>query len=136
MPFERASHFAGLAIQRDEAAHLAAPFNRHVCACRGRIMKSRIHYQANICGGDFQHVKQCFIEWKQQPLVYRMNQHMFEGKREVRPLSGDRVFHNGEVALRALTSTCGPHDAYALAAQVHDGDLRGVSQLRVIASCR
>ncbi|AMV45670.1 MULTISPECIES: hypothetical protein [Paraburkholderia] len=85
-------------------------------------MRSRIHYQSNICGGDFQHVKDCFHEWKQQPLVYRMSQHMFEGKREVRPLGGDCVFEDAEVAQRTLANTCGPGDSYALAAQIHSAE--------------
>jgi hypothetical protein len=78
-----------------------------------------IRFQSNICGGDFQHVKDCFSTWKQQPLVYRMNEHMFEGKREVRPLAENRVFDNAETAQRTLLNTCGPQDSYALAAQVH-----------------
>lgn len=81
-----------------------------------------IRFQSNICGGDFNHVKDCFNTWKQQPLVYRMKEHMFEGKREVRPLSEDRVFDNAEVAQRTLAKTCGPQDSYALAAQVHTGE--------------
>ena len=85
-------------------------------------MRSKIHFQSNICGGDFQHVKDCFSTWKQQPLVYRMNEHMFEGKGEVRPLEGDRVFDNAEVAQRTLLNTGGPHDAYALAAQIHNDE--------------
>lgn len=85
-------------------------------------MRSKIHFQSNICGGDFQHVKDCFDTWKQQPLVYRASQRMFEGKREVRPLAADRVFDDAEVAQRALVSTCGPNDAYALAAQIHNDE--------------
>ncbi|AUT63814.1 hypothetical protein [Paraburkholderia terrae] len=85
-------------------------------------MRSKIHYQSNICGGDFQHVKDCFHVWKQQPLVYRMSQHMFEGKREVRPLADDCVFEDAEVAQRTLASTCGPNDSYALAAQIHSSE--------------
>ena len=63
-------------------------------------MTSRFSYQTNICGGDFQHVRDCFVEWKRQPLVYRQNRPMFEGKEEVRPLSGS-AFGNGEAAHRA-----------------------------------
>jgi hypothetical protein len=84
-------------------------------------MKSRFHYQANICGGDFQHVRECFVEWKRQSLVYRQNRHMFEGKEEVRPLS-PRVFGNGEVAHTVLAQACHPGDPYALAAEIHDGE--------------
>ncbi|MBC8746311.1 hypothetical protein F6X42_06600 [Paraburkholderia sp. WC7.3b] len=27
--------------------------------------------QVNICGGDFRHIRDCFNDWKRQPLVYR-----------------------------------------------------------------
>ena len=50
-------------------------------------MSNRIHYQSNICGGDFAHVLECFRDWKSQTLVYRRGQRMFEGKQEVRPLT-------------------------------------------------
>ncbi|MEQ5844389.1 MULTISPECIES: hypothetical protein [Paraburkholderia] len=82
-------------------------------------MASKIHYQANICRGDFQHVLECFGDWKRQSLVYRKNQTMFEGKREVRPLT-ERTFSNGELAHNMLAQTCSPHDSYALAARIRD----------------
>jgi hypothetical protein len=85
-------------------------------------MQSTTHYQANICGGDFQHVKDCFERWKSQPLVYRRNQRMFKGKREVRRLADGRVFDNGELAHNVLTQTCQPHDPYAIAAEIRDGE--------------
>ena len=85
------------------------------------IMVQRIHYQMNICGGDFSHVRECFRNWKSETLIYRRNQRMFEGKQEVRPLS-ERVFDNGEVAHEALERVCGPRDPYALAAEIHDGE--------------
>ncbi|QYD72006.1 hypothetical protein KZJ38_34175 [Paraburkholderia edwinii] len=85
-------------------------------------MQSKTHYQANICGGDFQHVKQCFETWKTQTLIYRRNQFMFEGKREVRPLAEGRVFDNGEVAQHVLAQTCQPRDPYAIAAEIRDGE--------------
>lgn len=84
-------------------------------------MKSRFRYQANICGGDFQHVRDCFVEWKRQSLVYRQSQPMFEGKEEVRLLS-HCVFGNGEVAHSALAQACDPTDPYALAAEIRDGE--------------
>ncbi|NPT60824.1 hypothetical protein [Paraburkholderia elongata] len=84
-------------------------------------MKSGFRYQANICGGDFQHVRDCFVEWKRQPLVYRQSQPVFEGKEEVRPLS-DSAFGNGEVAHTVLTQVCDPRDPYALAAEIRDGE--------------
>ena len=51
-------------------------------------MASRIHYQVNVCGGDFQHVRKCFRTWKEEPLVYRKDRRMFEDQNEVRILSG------------------------------------------------
>ncbi|CAB3693394.1 hypothetical protein [Paraburkholderia rhynchosiae] len=84
-------------------------------------MTQKIHYQANICGGDFTHVRECFDDWKSQTLVYRRNQRMFEGKQEVRPLT-ERVFPNGEVAHEALERVCDPGDPYALAAEIRDGE--------------
>ncbi|TDN70237.1 hypothetical protein [Paraburkholderia sp. BL10I2N1] len=84
-------------------------------------MEARCSYQANICGGDFQHVKDCFNTWKRQPLVYHQNRSMFEGKREVRPLC-ESAFSNGEVAHNMLEQRCKPRDPYALAAEIHDGE--------------
>ncbi|QQC65837.1 hypothetical protein [Paraburkholderia ginsengisoli] len=84
-------------------------------------MANRIHYQVNICGGDFTHVRECFRNWKSEPLVYRRHQRMFEGKQEVRRLS-ERVFDNGEAAHEALERVCEPGDPYALAAPIRDGE--------------
>ncbi|MGF6732595.1 hypothetical protein OKW50_004740 [Paraburkholderia youngii] len=84
-------------------------------------MTRNIHYQANICGGDFAHVRECFSNWKSETLVYRRQQPMFEGKQEVRPLS-ERVFDNGEGAHNTLASVCSPRDEYALAAEIRDGE--------------
>lgn len=84
-------------------------------------MAHKLHYHVNICGGDFAHVRECFRDWKTETLIYRRDQRMFEGKHEVRPLS-QRVFDSGELAKNALVSVCGPRDAYALAAEVHDGE--------------
>ncbi|SEI26895.1 hypothetical protein SAMN05192544_107815 [Paraburkholderia hospita] len=86
------------------------------------MMRSGIQYQSNIGGGDFQHAKDCFHAWKQQPLAYRMSQHRFEGKREVRLLAGDSVFEDAEVAQRTLAKTCGPNENYALAAQIYNSE--------------
>lgn len=71
--------------------------------------------------GDFTHVRECFRDWRSQPLVYRRNQQTFEGKQEVRSLSG-RVFNDGEVANQALERVCEPGDPYALAAEIRDGE--------------
>jgi hypothetical protein len=84
-------------------------------------MEAKTHYQINVCGGDFQHVKDCFSAWKGQTLIYRKDQRMFDGKNEVRLLS-DQIFDNGERARNALEQTCTPQDSYALAAQVDDGE--------------
>jgi hypothetical protein len=51
-------------------------------------MERIVHYELNICGGDFQHVQDCFEAWKREPLVYRQSRPMFEGKQEVRCLTG------------------------------------------------
>jgi hypothetical protein len=82
-------------------------------------MESTIHYQANICGGDFKHVRDCFDRWKQEPLVFRRNLHMFEGKKEVRRVT-EHVFANGEIAHSVLAEMCDPHAPYALAAEIRD----------------
>ena len=84
-------------------------------------MTKKIHYQANVCGGDFAHVCECFRDWQSEPLVYRRRQCMFEGKQEVRPLS-ERIFDNGEVAHEALAQICEPGDDYALAAEIRHGE--------------
>jgi len=88
---------------------------------REDVMGTETHYQINICGGDFQHVKHRFAEWKKEPLIYRKDQRMFEGKTEVRLLSDD-AFENAEKARKALELTCSPNDSYALAAAVKDDE--------------
>ncbi|WP_321901839.1 hypothetical protein [Paraburkholderia tropica] len=82
---------------------------------------TRPHYQLNICRGDFRHVCECFATWKSEPLVYRLNQKMFEGRSEVRPLS-DQCYDDTEKARKALQRACRPEDAYALAAEVCNDD--------------
>jgi hypothetical protein len=84
-------------------------------------MARRIRYEANVCGGDFQSVKQHFNVWKKQPLVYRPNQHMFAGKHEVRMLS-EQIYDNSEIARKALQHACKPEDPFALAVNVDDGE--------------
>ncbi|KWE51354.1 hypothetical protein WL76_18020 [Burkholderia ubonensis] len=81
-------------------------------------MAPRIRYQVNVCGGDFEHVRNCFRQWKKEPLAYRKDRLMFEGQNEVRILSG-RSFHDTEQARHALEQACRPYDPYALAAEVH-----------------
>jgi hypothetical protein len=91
------------------------------CIAGESIVAHRIHYQVNICGGDFAHVRECFRSWKAETLVYRRHQRMFEGKQDVRPFSAC-VFDNGELAHRALERVCNPTDPYALAAEIRDGE--------------
>ncbi|MFP3558735.1 hypothetical protein SB861_49990 [Paraburkholderia sp. SIMBA_049] len=83
-------------------------------------MEPLIRYQMNICGGDFQHVQDCFSTWKHERLVY-CDQTMFEGKQEVRRLSGC-VMDNGEAAQNVLAQRCAPDEPYALAVEVNDGE--------------
>ena len=80
-----------------------------------------VHYETNICGGDFLNVVECFERWKREPLVFRTGQQMFEGKREVRRVSA-RVFSSGELAQATLVEMCDPHAPYALAAEIRDGE--------------
>ncbi|WP_322033814.1 hypothetical protein [Paraburkholderia sp. J76] len=84
-------------------------------------MKSTPRYEVNVCGGDFQHVRECFREWKTETLIYRKDQKMFEGRNEVRPLA-KREYENTEQARKALQNACDPRDAYALAAEVSNGE--------------
>ncbi|WP_321913276.1 MULTISPECIES: hypothetical protein [unclassified Paraburkholderia] len=84
-------------------------------------MKSTPRYEVNVCGGDFQHVRECFRAWKTETLIYRQDQKMFEGRNEVRPLAR-REYENTEQARKALQNACSPHDRYALAAEVSNGE--------------
>jgi hypothetical protein len=83
-------------------------------------MDKDTHFQVNVCGGDFQHVLESFQTWKSEPLVYRTNRLMFEGRDEVRMLC-ERQFDNSERARKALETACRPHDPYALATRFDDG---------------
>jgi hypothetical protein len=78
------------------------------------------HFEVNVCGGDFEHVLECFREWKSEPLIYRRGRLMFEGREEVRVL-GAREFDDAERARKALETACQPHDAYALATHFDNG---------------
>lgn len=84
-------------------------------------MESATHYQVNICGGDFQHVRDCFQAWKKEALVYSNDRRMFEGRDDVQPLS-EQCFDDAERARIALENACSPQDRYALAIQVDDGE--------------
>ena len=52
-------------------------------------------------------MKSHFQEWKSEPLIYRPERRMFEGKADVRPL-GDETFGSTEPARFALQRACGP----------------------------
>ncbi|MDN7491383.1 hypothetical protein CFB40_36075 [Burkholderia sp. AU31652] len=78
-----------------------------------------VRYEVNVCGGGFDALKSHFNEWKHEPLIYRPERRMFEGKADVRPLGGE-TFGSTEPARFALQRACEPSDAYALAAQVRD----------------
>lgn len=84
-------------------------------------MSMQPRYQVNICRGDFRHVREIFREWKHEPLVYRRDQTMFEGRDEVRMLTNER-YEDVEQARKALQRACRPQDPYALAAEVSDGE--------------
>ncbi|WP_269508963.1 hypothetical protein [Burkholderia sp. IMCC1007] len=77
-----------------------------------------VRYEVNVCGGGFDSVKSHFSAWKQEPLIYRPDRRMFEGKNDVRPL--DETFSSTERARFALQRACDPGDSYALAARVRD----------------
>lgn len=83
-------------------------------------MDENTHFEVNVCGGDFQHVLECFREWKNEPLIYRNNRLMFEGRDEVRMFCPTQ-FDNAERARKALETACDPRDPYALATRFDDG---------------
>ncbi|UVE68302.1 hypothetical protein L2Y90_29805 [Burkholderia pyrrocinia] len=79
--------------------------------------KERIRYDANVCGGDFGHVRERFDAWKRESLVYRPERRVFAGKDEVRELNA--IVHDGpERAQRALVAQCAPSDPFALAVRL------------------
>ncbi|AOI88489.1 hypothetical protein [Burkholderia pseudomultivorans] len=79
--------------------------------------KERIRYDANVCGGDFAHVRERFETWKRESLVYRPERRMFDGKDEVRQMN-DTVYEGPESAQRALIAQCDPSDPFALAVRL------------------
>ncbi|KVN03179.1 MULTISPECIES: hypothetical protein [unclassified Burkholderia] len=85
--------------------------------------KSTVHYESSVCGGSFESVLNRFGDWKREPLVYRPERHMFEGKDSVRRL-GDEEFDSPDQARRALIRSCAPRDRFALAAPIRDDDRR------------
>ncbi|HEF5869746.1 TPA: hypothetical protein SAY52_000301 [Burkholderia cenocepacia] len=79
--------------------------------------RERIRYDANVCGGDFDHVRERFATWKRESLIYRPERRMFDGKDEVRQLN-DIVYDGPERAQQALVAQCAPSDPFALAVQL------------------
>lgn len=47
------------------------------------VVRERICYDVNVCGGDFGYVCECFVMWKCELLVYWLECCMFDGKDEV-----------------------------------------------------
>ena len=79
--------------------------------------RERIRYDANVCGGDFGHVRERFDTWKRESRLYRPERRMFDGKDEVRELN-DTVYDGPERAQQALVAQCEPSDPFALAVQL------------------
>ncbi|SUY08367.1 Uncharacterised protein [Burkholderia pseudomallei] len=104
--------------------------------------KSTVHYESNVCGGSFESVLDRFGNWKREPLVYRPERRMFEGKDSVRRL-GDEAFDSPDKARRALIRSCAPRPLRARRADMRrrssdvarDGRVRGVIAARA-AACR
>ncbi|AJY39299.1 hypothetical protein I6G56_28695 [Burkholderia humptydooensis] len=88
-----------------------------------KMLKSTVHYESSVCGGSFESVLNRFGDWKREPLVYRPERRMFEGKDSVRRL-GDEEFDSPDQARRALIRSCAPRDRFALAAPIRDDDRR------------
>ncbi|MBR7991688.1 hypothetical protein KDX08_04440 [Burkholderia cenocepacia] len=82
-----------------------------------KAARERIRYDANVCGGDFGHLRERFAAWKRESLVYRPERRMFDGKDEVRALN-DTVYDGPERAQQALVARCEPSDPFALAVQL------------------
>ncbi|NTZ82818.1 hypothetical protein FCJ61_07340 [Burkholderia metallica] len=80
-------------------------------------VKKRIRYDANVCGGDFGHVRERFETWKRESRVYRPERRRFDGKDEVRELN-DTVYDGPARAQQALVAQCEPSDPFALAVQL------------------
>jgi hypothetical protein len=96
----------------------------------------RIRYDANVCGGNFFHVRERFDTWKRESPACRPERRRFGGKDAMR--EPDDPVHDGpERAQRVLVAECAPSDrlAFARAAWVTaegrdvagDGRLRGLS---------
>ncbi|RQR30884.1 hypothetical protein DIE23_19290 [Burkholderia sp. Bp9143] len=76
--------------------------------------RERIRYDANVCGGDFSHVRERFDIWKRESRAHRPERRMFDGKGEVRGLN-HAVYAGPESARRALVARCATSDPFALA---------------------
>ena len=66
---------------------------------RDECIQERIRYDANVCGGDFAHLRERFDTWKRESRIYRPERRMFDGKDEVRALN-DTVYDGPERAQR------------------------------------
>ncbi|MBZ5789141.1 hypothetical protein K8353_03390 [Burkholderia contaminans] len=93
--------------------------------------KESIRYDANLCGGDFSHVRERFDTWKRESRVYRPERRLFDGKDEVRALD-DTVYDGPERAQRALVAACAPSDRFALAVRL---TAEGRTMWLVMAAC-
>ncbi len=89
-----------------------------------KVSSERIRYDANGCGGDFCHVRECFNAWKRESPVHRPEarglrpeRRTFDGKDEVRDLN-DAVYDGPEHAQQALVAACTPSDRFALAVRL------------------
>ncbi|VWB43324.1 hypothetical protein BAR24066_01940 [Burkholderia arboris] len=76
--------------------------------------RERIRYDANVCGGDFGHVRGRFDAWKRESRVCRPERRLFDGRDGGRELT-DTVYDGPERAQRALAAQCVPSAGFALA---------------------
>lgn len=79
--------------------------------------RERIRYDANVCGGDFSHVRERFATWKRESPTCRSERRLFAGKDELRELN-HTVYAGPASAQRALVARCAPSDPFALAVQL------------------
>ncbi|WP_269501393.1 hypothetical protein [Burkholderia sp. IMCC1007] len=77
----------------------------------------RIRYDANVCGGDFSHVRERFDRRKRESSIYRPERRLFAGKDDVRELN-HTVYEGPASAQRARVARCAPSDPFALAVQL------------------
>ncbi|VWC70118.1 hypothetical protein BLA50215_00488 [Burkholderia lata] len=78
--------------------------------------RERIRYGANVCGGDFSHVRERFDTWKRESRGDRPERRVFDGKDHVRELK-DTVY-DAPSAQQALVAECAPSALFALAVRL------------------